>query len=456
MTFHSTLARATFRTAAATVVVGLAVGLAGCAGGTSSAPSGDAESGSITWWGWTPDASVGDAYIAEFNKVYPDIEVTYKNFENGDYNSALRPGLTSNSGPDVFDMAPGGDNGSFVTYGDFGFDLGPALEEEFGADWADQYTFSPDAFTREDGAVAAVPMGGVAAGMMWINQDLFDEVGATVPTTYDEWVTACGLFEAAGKDCMAMGAVGVNGFTVETWRTIVSSIEPGIWMKAIRGEVGWDEPAFAEGLTILKQMQTDGIIPKDVVGLTQYPDANNAFLSEQAAMVQMGTWYAQYSRAESATASMSAAGVSNPTPFTQLPIPFPDVAGQGNVPGIFGEVDYGLAVNARSKNTAAATTFALWLTSTQEGAQTIANAIDLIPGLQGVEPQWDDLGLVKPEVQIPAIQDLYAQAAEITEPRNAESTPEQLEALNSAAVSVLEGSVTPDKAIEALVAKVGQ
>lgn len=40
--------------------------------------------------------------------MYPDIEATYKNFENGVYNSALRPGLTSKSGPDVFDMAPGG------------------------------------------------------------------------------------------------------------------------------------------------------------------------------------------------------------------------------------------------------------------------------------------------------------------------------------------------------------
>lgn len=447
------LARAITRSAAAAAVLGLtAAGLAGCAT-TSSEPTGSADSGSITWWGWTPDASVGDAYIAEFNKVYPDIDVTYKNFENGDYNSALRPGLTSNSGPDVFDMAPGGDNGSFQVYGDFALDLRPALEEEFGDDWADQYTFSPDSFTRDDDSIAAAPMGGVAAGMLWINQDLFTEVGATVPTTYDEWVTACGLFTAAGKDCMAMGAVGVNGFTVETWRTIVSSVEPGIWMKAIRGEVGWDEPAFGEALTILKKMQTDGIIPKDVVGLTQYPDANNAFLSEKAAMVQMGTWYAQYSRAESATASMSAAGVSNPTPFTQLPVPFPDVAGQGDVPGIFGEVDYGLAVNARSKNTAAATTFALWLTSTREGAQTIANAVDLIPGLKGVEPQWDQLGLVNADAQIPAIQDLYTQVAAITEPRNAESTPEQLEALNSAAVSVLEGGVTPDEAIATLTAK---
>jgi ABC-type glycerol-3-phosphate transport system substrate-binding protein len=455
MKSHSTRVHVIARSAAVAATLGLAVGLVGCA---PSAPSqtGSATSGSITWWGWTPDSSVGDAYIAEFNKVYPDIEVTYKNFENGDYNSALRPGLTSNSGPDVYDMSLGGDTGGFPTFGDFSLDLRPALEEQLGDDWEDQFSFSHEGFTRDDDSIAAVSMGGVAAGMVWINKDLFDEAGAVPPTTYDEWITACEALDAIGKDCMAMGAVGVNGFTVETWRTIVASVKPGLWMDAIRGDASWDDPAFVESLEILKQMQTDGIIPADVVGLTQYPDANNAFLSESAAMVQMGTWYAQYSRAESATGSMSAAGVTDPVPFTQLPIPFPDVAGEGNVPSIFGELDYGLAVNARSKNTAAATTFALWLTGTTEGGQVIANAIDLIPGLKGVEPQWDDLGLVNPDLQIPAIQDLYAQVAEIDEPRNAESTPAQLEALNSAAVSVLEGSVSPDEAVATLTAKLAQ
>ncbi|MGW9111685.1 ABC transporter substrate-binding protein [Microbacterium sp. NPDC055683] len=448
--------RGVLRTAlAGGAAAAIAVGLSAC-GGTSSEPTGSAESGSITWWGWTPDTSVGEAYIAEFNKVYPDIEVTYKNYENGDYTGALRAALSSNSGPDVYDMALGGNNGAFRDFGDFALDLRPALEEQLGDDWEDAFTFSHDGFTRDDDSIAAVSMGGVGAGMLWINQDLFDEVGVAPPTTYDEWVAVCDAFRAAGKQCMAMGAVGVNGFTVETWRTIVSSIAPGVWMDAIRGDVSWSDPAFQEGLEILARMQDDGIIPADVVGLTQYPDANNAFLSEEAAMVQMGTWYAQYSRADSALASMEAAGVANPSAFTQLPIAFPDVAGDGNVPQMFGEMDYGLAVNARSENSAAATTFALWLTGTQEGAQTIANAIDLIPGLTGVEPQWDEIGLVDPDRQIPAIQGIYAQAAEITEPRNQLSTPAQLEALNSAAVSVLEGSVSPEQAIDTLTAALGE
>ncbi|WP_248145599.1 ABC transporter substrate-binding protein [Microbacterium aoyamense] len=438
------------RLAAITAIVGAAALTLTACGSSGGAQTGSADEGSITWWGWTPDTSVADAYIAAFNEEYPDIEVTYRNFENGDYKAALRAGLQSNSGPDVFDIALGGDVADFGTFGDFGLDLRPALEEQLGDDWEDSFNFPPDGLTREDGSVAGLPMGGVAAGMIWINQTMFDELGAKVPTNYDEWVAACDVFAAAGKDCLAMGVIPGRSFAMETWRSIVSTIEPGLWYSALEGEASWDDPAFEEGLEVLAQMKEDGIIRDDVTGLAQYPDANNAFLSGQAAMVQMGTWYAQYSREQSAIASMEAAGVSSPTPFVQVPIPFPEVG--GNPGTIFGELDYGLAVNSRSDAVAPATTFALWLTASEQGGQIIANAIDLIPGLKGVEPQWDDLGLVDPEVQIPAIQNLWAEAAASSESRNQLVTPALAQAFDVAVASVLEGSTTPADAIATLVA----
>jgi ABC-type glycerol-3-phosphate transport system substrate-binding protein len=454
MLFHSSASHFKKRLMGVAVAVGAAaLALTGCGSSGPATQQGSATEGSITWWGWTPDTSVGEAYIAAFNEEYPDIEVTYRNFENGDYKAALRAGLQSNQGPDVFDIALGGDVADFATFGDFGLDLRPALEEQLGDDWEDAFTFSNDGLTREDGSVAGVSMGGVAAGMLWINQTMFDELGVSVPTTYDEWVAACDTFRAAGKECLAMGAQGGSGFTTETWRSIVNSIEPGLWYSALEGDASWDEPAFQEGLEVLQSMKEDGIIRDDVTGLAQYPDANNSFLSEEAPMVQMGTWYAQYSREQSAIASMEAAGVSNPTPFVQVAVPFPAVG--GNEPELFGELDYGLAVNARSDSAAPATTFALWLTGTEQGGQVVANAIDLIPGLKGVEPQWDELGLVAPDVQVPSIQDLYARAGEITETRNTLVTPALAQALDAAVVSVLEGSTTPADAIAALTASQG-
>src|SRR5690606_30701500 len=113
------------------------------------------------------------------------------------------------------------------------------------------------------------------------------------------------------------------------------------------------------------------------------------------AMVQMGFWYTQYSGAESCLLSMEGAGVSDPECFVQLPMEFPDVAGKGNGSVPFGEVDYGLAINADSPNQGAAKTFVTWMTMSEAGQQNVANAIDLLPGLQGVTPNWDNITLVQ-------------------------------------------------------------
>jgi ABC-type glycerol-3-phosphate transport system substrate-binding protein len=175
---------------------------------------------------------------------------------------------------------------------------------------------------------------------------------------------------------------------------------------------------MVQALDIMRKMQADGIIGQDATSIKQYPEANNNFMSEKAAIVQMGTWYAQYAAKASMLASMKAAGVSNPTPFTMLPMTSPDFAGKGNVPQFVGEADYGLAINADSKNVAAAKTFVTWLSATKQGQQIVANAIDLVPALAGVQADWKNLGLVSPDIQIPAFQKLFAEAAATTEARN--------------------------------------
>lgn len=443
------------RTTGSLVTMIVAGTLIGCAS-EPEASEGSATSGQIDWWGWTPDVIVAQTWIEAFNEEYPDIEVTYKNFENQQYNAALRPALSSSAGPDVFDMALGGDVGEFPTFSDFALDLSADIESELGADWMDQYGASHDGLTTEDGKLAALEVGGVAGGFLWVNQDLFDEYDLAVPTTYDEWVSVCDTFAEDGVGCLALGAAGASGFSVETLRTIADKVEPGYWTRAILGEESWDDPVIVEAMTIFQRMKTDGILPADALALQQYPEANNAFLSQEAAMVQMGTWYAQYALAENAKVAMEGAGVSNPQPFTQIPVDFPDVTGGGNPPTLFGEIDYGMAVNARSDSPEAAKTFVLWLTANQAGAETVSNTIDLVPSLKSVQADWDNLDLVNPEVQTPALKELFTDAAAVTEPRNQFTTPAQLAALDFAVVSLLEGTAIPEEAAATVQSAIGE
>src|SRR6476620_8689061 len=105
------------------------VALSGCAGGSSApaADTGSADSGSIDWWGWTPDDAPAQTYIKAFNQVYPNIKVTYKKLTIDGYDAALRPALASSVGPDVFDVAPGAANGSVNVYGVNAVDMTPAV-----------------------------------------------------------------------------------------------------------------------------------------------------------------------------------------------------------------------------------------------------------------------------------------------------------------------------------------
>ncbi|KQQ22049.1 hypothetical protein ASF48_02130 [Rathayibacter sp. Leaf299] len=442
-----------FPLAAAAVVAAASLLLAGCsaggdAGDESAAPS---DSGQVTWWGWTPDTPVAERYIAAFNEEYPDIEVTYKNFENVDFRTALTPALDSGEGPDVFDLSPAG--GSPDTWGPYAIDLAPLAEDTLGQDWSTRlgggYT---DQLTASDGRLVSLPLGGMSAGFLWYDQNVLDEAGAEMPTDYDSWVDTCEKVAAIGKTCFTMGAGGEDTFPSELYHAIANSVDPDFFIEAATGEAKWDDPQGIEVLQIIKDMKEDGIIGPDALDGTQYPLANEAFMKGDAAMVQMGFWYTQYSGAESCKSAMEAAGVSDPTCFVQLPAPFPDVAGKGNGSAYFGEADYGLAINGDSPNIAAAKTFVAWMTMSENGQQNVANALDLLPALQGIEPDWSQVSLVDEAVQRPAIEELLAASTATEQSRQWQTTETTLDAVVIAIQQVLDPTL--DRTIEQIAADV--
>ncbi|RWZ64568.1 extracellular solute-binding protein [Labedella populi] len=446
MTTHRHMAAAGLAVAAALVLAGCS----GSSGGAGDAEAEPADSGEVTWWGWTPDTPVAERYIEEFNKEYPDIEITYKNFENVDYRTTITPALDSGEGPDVFDLSPAG--GSPDLWGPYAIDLAPLAEETLGSDWqsklGDGYV---EQLTDSEGRFVSLPLGGMAAGFLWINQDILDEAGAEVPTDYDSWVATCEKVTAIGKTCFTMGAGGEDTFPTEMYHAIANSVDPDFFIEAATGQAAWDDPAGVETLQIIQDMKDDGIIATNALDGTQYPLANEEFMKGDAAMVQMGFWYTQYSGAESCKAAMEAAGVSDPTCFVQMPAAFPDVAGKGNGSAYFGEADYGLAINADSPNIGAAKTFVQWMTMSETGQQNVANALDLLPALQGVTPDWDTIELVDTEVQRPAIEQLISESAAAGQSRQWQTSETTLDMIVLAIQQILDPTI--DKSVEDIAAE---
>jgi ABC-type glycerol-3-phosphate transport system substrate-binding protein len=438
--------------AAVTAVV---FALSGCGGSGGGDSSDSATSGSITWWGWTPEIGVGKQYIEAFNKDYPNIKVTYKQVATASYDSAIRPALASSVGPDVFNMAPGGGIGSIQAYQSSAIDLTPAVTKALGDDWKSKVAaIGPAGLTTKAGKLAALSVGSTFAGPIWINPGLFSTYNLTPPKTLAEWVDVCKQFASHGATCFEQGA-GDNGFNQDLLHAIADSIQPGLWSMAVAGKAKWTDPNLVQAMTTFQDMFHNGIVQKGAQGAQQYPDVNNDFMGGKAAMVMMGTWYMQYSTVAGAGAAVSASGVANAKPFPIVAIPFPAVTNAGNPVPLFGDADYGLAVNVKSKHQQAAQTFVTWLATNEQAQQVVANALNDISALKQVSPKWTDIKLVDPAQQQATLDTLIKSAGKTTEPRLGDVGTKLGQAIGVATASVIAGQATPNAALSTLQSSAG-
>lgn len=413
--------------------------------GEQTGLTGDPNSGTVDWWGWSPtDVATADSYIAKFNEEYPDIEVNFQLVGIPDWDAVLRPALLSGEGPDVFNMEPGPRVDQF---GDFGIDMIPVAAEALGDDWESKIASMGVSGLMKDGRLTSLPIGSTYAGMLWINQDIFNEHDLEPPTNLDEWISVCQTLAAADQGCFVQGAAG-QGFNQDTLQAIANTVEPGLWTRATTGEAQWNDPGIVKTFEIWKTFFDEGIMQPGAVGYAQYPDANNDFLTGKYAMVMMGTWYTQYVTVSGMTNALSAAGVSNAEPFPMMPVEFPDVGGAGNDEVMFGDANFGLAINQDSENQAAAATFVNWLTTSQAGQQAVADQLNDFPSLIGTTPNFDEIELVDPELQRDAVEELIAKVGPVEEARFALTNADIQQAMQDAAQAVATGDMTPQEAAD--------
>ncbi|MDR2379545.1 MAG: ABC transporter substrate-binding protein, partial [Bifidobacteriaceae bacterium] len=377
------------------------------------------------------------------------IKVTWKQTSIDDYDAAIRPALADSSGLDVYQMSAGSANGGAAVFGPSAIDLSPAVEQALGANWKDLLSPTGVEALTIDGELKALASGAVFSGIMWINQDLFDKYGLAAPTNLAEWKAVCAELESNGIGCFTQGA-GQGAFNIDTLHAIADNVSPGTFVKATRGEVAWTDANLVKALELWKQLFDDGIMPSGALGKMQYPDANNEFMSGKYAMVMMGTWYSQYLIPDVMRSAMEAAG-STDDPFTMMPIDFPDIAGTGNTGSLFGDVDYGQGVSANSANIGAATTFAVWMGTSEKGQQAIADSLNLIPALKSVTPNWNNVKLVNPDKQGDPMKALTERASSVVDsPRFQTINADMNQALMDACSTVGSGEATPQEAAETL------
>lgn len=416
--------------------------LAGCGGSKETEDTSSETSGEVVWWGWTPGSPTNEQYIAEFNKEYPNIKVTWKQTSIDDYDAAIKPALANGKGVDAFEVSAGSGNGGVKVFGGQAIDLTDAVKKALGDNYKDKLNEASITTMTVNGQLKALGVGTVYSGNLWINKDLFDKYNVKVPTNLAEWKEACKVFKEHGIDGFVQGA-GQGAFNMDTFHAIADNVSPGTFTKAARGEVEWTDDSIVKALELWKGLFDDGIMQKGALGLKQYPEANNLFMSQKAAMVMMGSWYTSNTLPDTMKASIEAAS-SKEEPFTMIPIDFPDIAGTGKTGSMFGDLDYSTAVSATSKNVKAATTFAVWLGTSQSGQQIIADSLNVVPSLKSATPNWDKVKLVNPEKQNEVIKKYIEKSMESGDnPRFAEINADMNQKMMDVLAGVAGGTITP-------------
>lgn len=216
-----------------------------------------------------------------------------------------------------------------------------------------------------NGKVYSVNLGRVSYSGIYVNKDLFAANNVTVPTTWDELVTACETFKAADIPCMTAG--GKDGWPIFVGAYgLIGSIYPdqealveGLWT----GTIQWNDAKSMEMWEKMKVYAQD-MMESGASGIAG-DAAPGRFASGAVAMFPGGTWYA--SAIESAEPD-----------FEWGYIPFPGSDNAEDNQYLFGKYDQGWAIAEKSANKDAAI---LYLTEFSDPAnyQAFANAVGFIP-----------------------------------------------------------------------------
>ncbi|MEO8093395.1 MAG: extracellular solute-binding protein [Pseudolysinimonas sp.] len=394
-----------------------AAALAGCSTGASSGTS------TVSFYSWDPAATMKPV-IDGFEAANPSIKIqtTYGTPVQG-YISALQTRLGSGTASDVFIITA--ENKQQIMDGGFAKDLS---SEPFADNLA---SAAKDTYTK-DGKLYGAAIASWGGGILY-NKDLLAKVGYTTPpATWNDFLDLCKKLQDAG---IAPFYEAPDGITV----TLAALL--GIENQKLGGTMDADifagKTTFAktwtDALTTWDQLFTSGIEPSSVTGLTG-DQVMAEFEKGNVAMTSTGSW--------------ALGGVQTAAP--DLKLDFMAVAGAKSSYWA-GAVSPGYAINAKSKNTAAAEKFVAYLQSPagvelyQKATASITTTADFTPTLDPALSTMAD-AVRKGDFYLPQVSwpthsaDLNAEAtAQIQEMVAGRATPAQVAAALDAKLKSLLG-----------------
>ncbi|WP_455535214.1 ABC transporter substrate-binding protein [Roseburia inulinivorans] len=284
-----------------------------------------------------------DAYIADFNKMYPNITVEIETDTNYSDDSILR--LQSGDWGDIM-MIPAVDKVDLSTYF---IPYGTLDEMSKQIRFANTWDY--------DGLVYGVPSTGNAQGVVY-NKRVFEEAGVTeIPKTPDEFIDALKAIKAYDSSIIPLYTNYADGWPMEQWDGQIAGTTTGDATYMNQKLLHTKDPFkdYGDGThpyalyKVLYDAVADGLTEDDY-STTAWEDSKGMINRGEIATMVLGSW--AYSQMVAADEHGEDVGY----------MPFPITIGGQQYASSGADYSYGINVNSSEENQAAAMVFVKWLT----------------------------------------------------------------------------------------------
>ncbi|WP_182113415.1 MULTISPECIES: ABC transporter substrate-binding protein [unclassified Actinotalea] len=258
--------------------------------GQSSEPeaaAGDSAGGGAVVW--AVESSQSDTYVAaveRWNADHPDAPIELQLFPDNGYKDKLRVALGAGEGPTMIYSWGGGGLEAFVEQ-----DLVESLSD-LAADTPeiiDRYLPATLGGVTFDGEVYGVPINNMQPVVLLYNKDVFEQVGAEPPATWDDLMDLVPTFTEAGVAPLALA--GQSKWPQLPYLAyLVDRVGgPEVWDAVAANEPdAWSDPAVLEAVTMIQDLVEAGGFVENFSSISYESGAADALLyTDKAAMLVM-------------------------------------------------------------------------------------------------------------------------------------------------------------------------
>ncbi len=242
----------------------------------------------LNFWHIWPTDQMNDiitAYIAQYESEHPNIKIVSSAYQEVDYqNTKLPIAASTGSQGDVFFSWGAGSSQPYV-------DAGVVMQldeylEKYGV--YDEILDGTLTNATYNGHVYGLPLK-QWAGVLYCNQELFDQYSLKIPETWDELMTAVKTFRENGVTPMVLGAKDAWHIGMIQNCLAVRTAGPDYVNAALAGKESMNTPAIAQSAQLLIDLNNAGAFATGTLGLGS-EEAQEEFYMGMVGMYFGGSW----------------------------------------------------------------------------------------------------------------------------------------------------------------------